>query len=140
MEFRILGPLEVAEDGQTLELGGHKQRALLAILVLEANQAVSSDRLIEMLWDGRPPVTARKALYVYVSQLRKLLGKERLATRAPGYRLRIERDELDLDRFERLRGEGRYADALSLWRGSPLADVAFLGFARPEISRLEELP
>lgn len=139
MEFRILGPLEVVDGGQTVELSGHKQRALLAVLLLEANQVVSSDRLIEMLWDGEPPATARKALYVHVSQLRKLLGKERVETKAPGYRLRVGPDELDLDRFQRLRHEGRYAEALSLWRGQPLAEFAYQRFARTERARLEEL-
>jgi DNA-binding SARP family transcriptional activator len=139
MEFRILGPLEVVDGGQTVELSGHKQRALLAALLLEANQVVSSDRLIEMLWDGEPPATARKALYVHVSQLRKLLGKERLERRPPGYRLQVGPEELDLNQFERLRHEGRYAEALSLWRGPSLAEFAYQPFAQTERARLEEL-
>src|SRR4051812_16759463 len=98
MEFRVLGPLEAIKDGQALELGGQKQRTLLAVLVLEANRVVSRGRLIEALWEEEPPETALKALQVHVSQLRKLLGKERLQTRAPGYLLRIEPDELDLGR------------------------------------------
>jgi DNA-binding SARP family transcriptional activator len=139
MEFRILGPLEVVDGGQTVGLSGHKQRALLAALLLEANRVVSSDRLIEMIWDGEPPVTARKALYVHVSQLRRLLGKERVETRTPGYRLHVGPDELDLDRFERLHHGGRYAEALSLWRGQPLAEFAYQRFASTERPRLEEL-
>ena len=84
MEFRILGPLEVLSDGQAVDLGGAKQRALLAVLLLYANHVVSRDRLIDALWEDDPPETAAKALQVYVSQLRKLLGKERLQTKAPG--------------------------------------------------------
>jgi DNA-binding SARP family transcriptional activator len=84
MDFRILGPLEVLEDGRVLELGGQKQRALLAMLLLEANQVVSQDRLIDALWEDAAPETAQKALQVYISGLRKRLGKERLQTKAPG--------------------------------------------------------
>src|SRR5437762_1817083 len=139
MEFRILGPLEVLSDGQVLDLGGQKQRALLALLLVEANRVVSIDRLIEALWEEEPPETAQKALQVYVSQLRKLLGRERLQTKAPGYLLRIEPDELDLARFRDLQEEGRLREALSLWRGPPLADFSYQRFAQPEISRLEAL-
>jgi DNA-binding SARP family transcriptional activator len=139
MEFRILGPLEVcAEGGRKLEVAG-KPRTLLAILLLNANEAVSTDRLIEELWAGDPPETAGKALQVYVSQLRKLLGKERLETRPPGYLLRVEDDELDLGRFRRLREEGKLGEALTLWRGPPLSDLADERFAQTEIARLEEL-
>src|SRR5438034_6617672 len=116
MEFRILGPLEVLEGGRVLELGGQKQRTLVAALLLHANEVVSSDRLIEALWEEEPPETAQKALQVYVSQLRKALGKDRLQTRAPGYALRVAAEELDLTRFLSLRAE-RPAEALSLWRG-----------------------
>jgi DNA-binding SARP family transcriptional activator len=139
MDFRILGPLEALSDGRALDVGGHKQRALLALLLLEANQVVSRDRLIDALWEEDPPETAHKALQVYVSQLRKLLGKERLQRQTPGYRLRVEPDELDLTQFHRLRAEGRLDEALALWRGSPLADLANERFAQPEIARLEEL-
>ena len=109
MEFRILGPLEVIEDGQALELGGQKQRALLAVLLLEANRVVSSGRLIEALWEEGPPETGQKALQVYVSQLRKTLGRERLETRAPGYLVRVEEGELDLERNQEMRAEGKLA-------------------------------
>ena len=130
MEFRILGPLEVVDDGHALDLGGQKQRALLALLLLEANRVVSRDRLIDALWEQEPPETALKALQVYVSQLRKLLGKERLQTKAPGYLLRVEPEELDLARFQRLQGQGNLQEALSLWRGPPLAEFAYQRFAQ----------
>jgi predicted ATPase/DNA-binding SARP family transcriptional activator len=139
MEFRILGPLEVLSDGRALNLGGQKQRALLAALLIDANRAVPSDRLIDALWEEEPPRTAHKALQVYVSQLRKLLGKERLQTKAPGYLLQVEEGELDVERFQLLHQEGRHAEALSLWRGGPLADLAHQRFARSEIAHLEEL-
>src|SRR6266498_904096 len=135
MEFRVLGPLEVVAAGRSLDLGGQKQRALLALLLLEANRVVSTDRLIDALWDERPPETARKAAQVYVSQLRKVVGRDRLETRAPGYMLRVEAEELDLSRFSRLQAEGRLEEALALWRGSPLADVAGEQFAQAEIAR-----
>src|SRR5919199_690511 len=105
MEFRILGPLEVRGEAGAVALGGAKQRALLALLLLNANQLVSSDRLIDALWDERPPATARKALQLYVSHLRKLLGRERLCTEAAGYVLRVGAEELDLARFDRLRAQ-----------------------------------
>src|SRR5712691_7002001 len=139
MEFRILGPLEVLTDGQAVELGGPKQRALLALLLLEANRVVSSDRLIDALWEDEPPETAQKALQVYVSQLRKLLGKERLQTRAPGYLLQVEEGDLDVQRFRQLVEQGEHHEALSLWRGPPLAEFAYQRFAQSEIARLEEL-
>jgi DNA-binding SARP family transcriptional activator len=139
VEFRILGPLEVIFDGKALDLGGPKQRAVLALLLLDANRVVSTDRLIEALWDETPPETAHKALQVYVSKLRKLLGRERLETKAPGYRLRVAPDELDLTRFQLLQQEGKPREALSLWRGPPLAELAYERFAQPEIERLAEL-
>ena len=89
MEFRILGPLEVISDGQIVELGGAKQRALLAVLLLNANEVVSLDRLIDALWENDPPENAQNALQVHVFGLRKLIGRERLETvRGAGYRLR----------------------------------------------------
>jgi DNA-binding SARP family transcriptional activator len=139
MEFRVLGPLEVIDGGVPLELGGAKQRALLAALLLERNRPVSSDRLVDALWEEEPTETARKALQVYVSQLRKVLGRECVETRPPGYLLRVEAEELDLARFERLREEGRLAEALALWRGPPLAEFASHRFAQAEVARLEEL-
>jgi DNA-binding SARP family transcriptional activator len=139
MEFRILGPLEAIEDGCGLDLGAQKHRALLAVLLLNANRVVSRDRLLDALWADEPPETAQKALQVYVSQLRKIVGKERLERRAPGYVLHVGPDELDLERFTRLRADGRLHDALALWRGPPLAELAPLRFAETEGARLEEL-
>src|SRR5262245_50945844 len=139
MEYWLLGPLEVFSNGRALDLGGHKQRALLAVLLLDPNHVVSTDRLIDALWEEEPPKTAGKALQVYVSELRKQLGRERVQTKAPGYLLRVQEGELDLERFQRLRTEGRHAEALSLWRGPPLGEFAFERFAQPEIARLVEL-
>jgi DNA-binding SARP family transcriptional activator/tetratricopeptide (TPR) repeat protein len=142
MEFRILGPVEVVADGQTLALGAAKQKTLLAILLLRANRVVSRDELIEALWGELPPPTAPKALQVYVSRLRKALGPDRIMTRAPGYLIRVDPGELDLERFERLVEKGgreQLAEGLALWRGRPLADFTYERFAQPEIGRLEEL-
>jgi DNA-binding SARP family transcriptional activator len=138
MEFRILGALEVISDGEVLELGGAKQRALLAVLLLHANGVVSQDRLIDALWEDDPPRAAQKSLHVHVSGLRKLLGRERVQTKAPGYLLRVEEGELDLDRFRRLREQGALTEALALWRGRPLPDFAYQRFAQVEIARLED--
>ena len=151
MEFRILGPLEVADGDATVALGGVRQRTLLAILLLNANEVVSADRLIEGLWGERSPDSGRSALQVRVSQLRKALGQggAQLLTRAPGYVLSLDRDQLDLQRFERLVREAAAAEppaaaeklreALALWRGPPLADLAYEPFAQAAIGRLEEL-
>jgi WD40 repeat protein/DNA-binding SARP family transcriptional activator len=139
VDYRILGPLEVFADGRAVDLAGHKQRALLAVLLLDANHVVSTDRLIDALWDDDPPRTAGKALQVYVSELRKHLGKDRLQTKAPGYVLRVDEGELDFERFQRLRTEGKPTEALSLWRGPPLSEFAYERFAQPEIARLREL-
>jgi predicted ATPase/DNA-binding SARP family transcriptional activator len=138
MEFRLLGPLEVSSDGGLLDLGGGKQRALLAMLLLDANSVVSTDRLTDGLWEDDPPETAQKALQVHVSGLRKVLGKERVVTREPGYLLRVEPDEFDLARFERLREQGKPADALALWRGPPLSEFGGHRFAHADIARLED--
>src|SRR6266511_2022645 len=102
MEFRVLGPLEVIDDGEPVPLGGAMQRALLAVLLLHANTVVSRNRLIDELWGTSPPETAQTALHVHISQLRKRLGREAISTRAPGYAINVERGELDLDRFEEL--------------------------------------
>src|SRR5262245_5394358 len=139
MEFRILGPLDVHTNDGALELRGRKQRALLALLLLEANRPVSRDRLVDALWEDEPTATAAKALQVYVSQLRKQLGHDRLLTKPAGYVLQVAPDELDLARFRDLRAEGRLHDALALWRGPPLAEFAQSRFAQAEIARLEEL-
>jgi DNA-binding SARP family transcriptional activator/tetratricopeptide (TPR) repeat protein len=138
MEFRILGPLEVIENGRAIDVGAAKPRALLAVLLLNANRVVAKDHLIEALWGQRPPGTAHKALQVYVSQLRKNLGRERILTRTPGYELRVEPGELDRHRFEELISEKRLGEALDLWRGTPLAEFAYEPFAQSEIARLDE--
>jgi DNA-binding SARP family transcriptional activator/tetratricopeptide (TPR) repeat protein len=139
MEFRILGPLEAIEDGCGVDLGAQKHRALLAVLLLDANRVVSTDRLIDALWEDAPPETVQKALQVYVSHLRKVVGRDRLERKAPGYVLHVEAGELDLEQFALLRADGRLRDALGLWRGPPLAEFAHLRFAETEIERLEEL-
>lgn len=150
MEFRILGPLQVEEQGRALPLGAPKQRALLALLLLTPNRPVSVDRLIDALWGEQPPAQAANALQYHVSQLRKLLGgDEVVVTREPGYLIRVEPNELDLLRFERLVGEADGAapadavrllsEALGLWSGEPLQDLAGEPFAQAEIRRLEEV-
>jgi DNA-binding SARP family transcriptional activator len=149
VEYRILGPVEVVEHGRVLPLGGSRQRALLALLLTRANEVVSADRLIEELWPAEPPQNAANALQYHVSRLRKSLGAEAIVTQPPGYVLRVGPNELDLLRFDRLVNEAARAapdaasellrDALALWRGSPLADVADEPFAQTEIPRLDEL-
>jgi DNA-binding SARP family transcriptional activator len=153
VEFRILGPLEVIDNGRTLRLGSRKQRALLAILMLDAGKVVSRDRLIDDLWHGDPPAAAEVTLRSHISRLRSALGASRLLSRAPGYTLVLAPEELDAARCERLlaeardaRADGRAADAaerlrgaLALWRGPVLADIAYEPFAQGDIARLEEL-
>ena len=153
MEFRILGPLEAWEGGHEMSLGGPRPRALLALLLLHANEVVSADRLIDELWGEDSPEDAAAALRVNVSRLRKTLPQDVLTTRSPGYVLRVEPDALDLHRFERLVDEGRsllarglaadasqrLREALALWRGPALADVAYESFAQAAIARLEEI-
>ena len=156
MQFSILGPLEVRRGDESLPLGTAKQRALLAVLLLHANEVISRDRLIDSLWGERPPESASHTLEAYVSRLRKILhadGEQVLLTRPPGYVLRVEFDDLDFQRFERLVEEGRRAlahdpperaaallrEALSLWRGRALADIEYEPFAQAEAQRLEEL-
>jgi DNA-binding SARP family transcriptional activator len=151
MQFRILGPLEVIDDGREVPFAGASQRALLALLLLHANEVVSSDRLIDQLWDAEPPASGVTALQVRVSQLRKALGgaAERLETKPPGYLLRVGPEELDLDRFTRLldHADGaepsvaapKLREALALWRGPALAEFAYESFAQAAIGRVEEL-
>ena len=161
MELRVLGPLEVRHDGSPVALRGAKPRQLLVLLAMRANRPVSSDQLIEELWEGEPPPSAATALRVHVAKLRRALEPERGASipsgRLPagphGYLLRVEPDELDAQRFERLVVLGRDANgagdlrsavpllthALDLWHGPALVDVRDLSAARGEISRLEEL-
>jgi DNA-binding SARP family transcriptional activator len=150
VEFRILGPLEVVERGRALPLGGARQRTLLALLLTRANEVVSADRLIDELWRGEPPRTAANALQYHVSRLRKALAPHApIVTQEPGYVIRVGPDELDLLRFEALVEDARHAapelaaerlrEALDLWRGPALVDLADESFARTEIPRLEEL-
>ena len=152
MEFLILGPLEVTDDGRRLALGGPKQRAVLAHLILRANHVVRADRLIDGLWGEEPPESARNTLQTYVYRLRKVLGDGRIAGRDGGYVLAAVPDEIDAERFEALvkRGKAQVAadpaaaaatlsDALSLWRADALADVSEEPSLRGEAARLEEL-
>jgi DNA-binding SARP family transcriptional activator len=153
VEFRILGPLEVWHEGRPVRVGGAKERAVLVILLLHANEAVSVDRLIDELWGDRPPATARKSMQVRVAGLRRALRNGVLLTHGGGYLIRLDADQLDLQRFERLVSDGRQAlandgpetaartlrEALALWRGPALIDFAYESFAQPAIARLEEL-
>jgi DNA-binding SARP family transcriptional activator/class 3 adenylate cyclase/tetratricopeptide (TPR) repeat protein len=160
VEFRLLGPLEVLRDGRPVSLGGRKPRAVLAILLLHANEVVSADRLIDALWGESPPGAAGNTLQAHVSQLRKALGGKdgtasngRIRTQRPGYVIHVHPEELDLARFEHLVESGRRAlagreldvaagllrEALGLWRGPPLAEFAYEPFAEHEIARLQEL-
>lgn len=149
MEFRILGPLEVVDGGTAVPLGGPKQRSLLALLLLHAGEAVSNDRIAEAVWGEDAPRTALASIQNSVSQLRKLVGTDRLVTRSPGYELRLVDDELDVVRVRRLVEQARGAstdegaellrEAESLWRGPPLADFAYDDFAQTAIAQLEEL-
>ena len=152
MLIRVLGPLAVEHEGRSLPLGGHKPRALLALLLLHANKVVSRDVLVDELWGGEPPRSAMHSLDVYVSRLRKLV-REPLQTRPAGYVLELEPDELDARCFEELFAKGRAAlrageattaaeilrEALALWQGRPFEDVAYEPFVHVEAARLEEL-
>jgi len=148
MEFRILGPLEVVEDGRPVPLDRRRMRALLAFLLLHANELVSADRLIDEGWGPEPPKTAGASLQNYVSRLRKAIGADAVVLQPPGYVLRVDPERFDLARFERLTTEARGAEpreraeklraALALWRGPALDDLAFEPFARDEVGRLEE--
>jgi DNA-binding SARP family transcriptional activator len=160
MDFRILGPLEALEEGRAVALGGSKQRALLALLLLHANETLSTDWLIDELWGERPAANAAKTVQMQISRLRKALAGEAgnrsasvIVTRERGYELRLDPERLDAQRFERLVAEGRselagghperavstLEGALSLWRGPPLADLAYEPFAQREIARLDDL-
>jgi class 3 adenylate cyclase len=150
IEFRVLGPFEVHVEGRAIELKRRKQRSLLALLLLHTGEVVSTDVLIEELWAGKPPKAAVGSLQNLVSELRKVLGRDTVRTREPGYMLAVDPARVDLHRFERLvaqAAEGGDAarrasllqEALALWRGPPLADLAFEPFAHVEVARLEEL-
>jgi DNA-binding SARP family transcriptional activator len=151
-EFRVLGPVEAVVEGNVVPLPAAKPRALLAVLLLSRNRVVPVHQLVSDLWSDEPPDTATKALQVYVSQLRKAIGPDRVVTKAPGYSLRVEEGELDLDRFERLAREGRerlaageagpaadlLREALALWRGPAFAEFTAEPFARDAGTRLDD--
>ncbi len=139
MQFGLLGPLTVVCDGHLLELGGYRQRAVLARLLLDVGRVVSTDRLVDDVWEGHPPATAHKTLQKYVSQLRRVLCLPVVRTSSGGYVLEVEEASLDVRRFERLLSDGDHAAALALWRGDFLACLSGIAFAAPERGRLEDL-
>ena len=153
MQVGILGPFQLEDGGRRITVGGARQRAVLADLVLHANEVVPSERIVVDLWGEDSSLSAANALQAAISRLRRVLPPGRLITAAPGYALRIFPVELDVKRFEQLISEGRDAlgggapaaaarmfdQALSLWRGPPLADFRYEPFAQAEIARLEEL-
>src|SRR5215472_12553253 len=153
MRVRVLGPLHVEDGGRPITVGGVRQRAVLADLVLHANEVVPSEQLLVELWGEDSPPGAANALQAAISRLRRVLPAGRLITTAPGYMLRVFPAELDAAQFEQLIFEGRDAltagaaaeavqlldQAMTLWRGPPLADFRYEPFAQAEISRLEEL-
>ncbi|MEE9562455.1 MAG: BTAD domain-containing putative transcriptional regulator, partial [Thermoanaerobaculia bacterium] len=157
MDFRLLGSLEVEADGKPIDIGPPKQRAVLAVLLLNANEVVPTDRLIDLVWGEDPPRTAGHSVQMYVSELRKALEDggtaASIVTRPPGYLLKASSESIDVWRFEHLVEEGaaligahdfeaavaKLRDALHLWRGPPLSDFAYEEFAQPHIRRLEEL-
>src|SRR5437763_346432 len=155
MEFRVLGTLEVVDGARPVPVNGTKQRALLTILLLHANQTISSGRLLEELWGDEQPESGLTALQVRVSQLRKALGKggESIVTKPAGYALELGANEFDLHHFEELAADADRAlrrdapdqawaelqRALALWHGPPLADFAYESFASAAIARLDEL-
>ena len=153
MRVRILGPFHLEDGGRRIMIGGVRQRAVLADLLLHANEVVPSEQLLVDLWGEDVPPSAANALQAAISRLRRLLPSGRLITTAPGYMLRIFPAELDVAQFEQLIFEGRDAlgagdaaeagqlldQAMTLWRGPPLADFRYEPFAQAEIARLEEL-
>jgi DNA-binding SARP family transcriptional activator len=149
MEFRILGPLQVADGETPVEITGSKQRAVLAVLILRANEVVGSGRLIDELWGEQPPRNAAAALHNHVSRLRKVLGPEILARREWGYVLRTPPETIDLRRFESMLAEAeslpareraqKLREALALWRGAALADLAHEPALTRDAARLDEL-
>jgi predicted ATPase/DNA-binding SARP family transcriptional activator len=152
-EFRVLGPVEAVRDGQSVRLGGPRQRLLLSLLLVEPGRAISSYRLIDELWQGKPPRGAEGTLRVYVSRLRSALGENTVVARPPGYALHVEAEAIDARRFERLSREGsdalarsaaglaahRLEAAIALWRGPAFADVRDGGIVADEARRLDEL-
>ena len=155
-ELGVLGPFQVVLGGRDpVALGGVRQRALLAVLALQANEVVSSDRLADQLWGERPPTNPFHTIQVFISRLRRALGPagQRLVTRRPGYVLEVGVDELDANRYEHLyeraraalaggdpaRAAGLLGEGERLWRGSPLSEFTYEPFAQSTIARLDEL-
>lgn len=152
MDFRVLGALEAHDDERRLSLGGPKQRALLAVLLLARNEPISRDRLIDALWGEQPPATASHTLDAYLSRLRRILGPDRLTRESGAYTLWVQPGELDLDRFEELAAAGRallaggdaaaaadrFRDAVELWRGDALGDLAYEPFGAHAAAVLDD--
>ena len=152
MQFHLLGPLEVDPGSGPIALGGPKQRAVLAHLLIRANELVPAETLVDEIWGDDPPEKVRNVVQTYVSHLRKALGHDRIHSRPPGYRLRVDPSELDAARFGALVREAKKAlpvdpdvavglldDALSLWRGPALADLADQRSLLAEAARLDDL-
>ncbi|WP_248964136.1 BTAD domain-containing putative transcriptional regulator [Sphaerisporangium perillae] len=161
MEFRVLGQLEVSEEGRPLPLGPRKQRAVLAVLLTRAGQVMSLDRIIEEVWESLPPPTATGTVHAYVSNLRTVIEACRaprepprvIVTKPPGYKIAVTRDQVDALVFEDAVKEGRsllakgrpadaravLAGALALWRATPYENLAEYAFARQEAERLGDL-
>jgi DNA-binding SARP family transcriptional activator len=149
LEIRILGPLEVERDGTPVELPGQRARAVLVLLLLDANRVVASDRLVDAVWGEEPPRTAGAALRNVVAQLRRALGDDAIETRPPGYALRVPPEATDVHRFEQALADAAHAEAgkgvpllrsaLDEWRGAPLPELAYDVSLQTEIRRLEEL-
>ncbi len=152
IQFRVLGPLEVDAGGGSLPLGGPKQRAVLAHLLFRTNEVVPAETLVDEIWGEEPPDKARNIIQTYISHLRKALGPDRIQSHAPGYRLRLDPSELDAIRFDALMRDAKKAlpvdpniavgtteDALALWRGPALADLADQPSLLAEAARLDEL-
>jgi len=153
MDFRILGPLEVRDGDREVQLRGGKERALLALLLVNVNRTLALDRIVDGLWGEDVPETAQKMVQVHVSRLRKVLDPQTIRTRPPGYALVLPPEQLDLHRFETgvldarrsldsgqaHEAAGRFREALSLWRGPALAEFTSEPFAESEQARLEDL-
>ncbi|MGL5857466.1 MAG: AfsR/SARP family transcriptional regulator [Angustibacter sp.] len=152
MEFSVLGPVAVTAGGRPVRLGGRRRRSVLAVLLGSPNREVSTDRLVDAVWDGRPPRTAPDNLRLYVHELRRLLGSDRILRQGQGYAVVVRDGELDADRFDDLTRHGRqllasggagaagvvFREGLALWRGEPYADLADLAALGPEVERLAE--
>ncbi len=154
LQFRLLGPLEVARGGESVPLGGRRQRAVLAVLLLHSNRRISRVRLIDEVWNGRPPTASSQTLQSYLSRLRQVLGDAvPISSQADGYLLSVDPTSLDFERFRSLVGDGHRAvseadyeragvilhEALGLWRGDPLSDLDGEEFVRAPIAEWSEL-